>query len=70
MSNEDLFTKQEEKKITTVSLKTDTIDRLNDYVKAKKIEGFKVNKSVIVEKAINNLLDQLEQEKSGLFGGV
>lgn len=70
MSNEDLFKKQENKKTTTISLTIDTLNRLNTYVKDKKIKGFKVNKSVLIEKSINNFLDQLEQDEKGLFGGA
>ena len=70
MSNDKLFEKQEDKKLMSISLTTDTIERLNTFVKDKKIKGFKVNKSVLTEKAINNFLDQLEKSENGLFGDM
>ena len=68
MSNDKLFEKQEIKKLMSISLTTDTIERLNNFVKDKKRSGFKVNKSVLTEKALNNFLDQLEKDETGLFG--
>jgi len=67
MSNDKLFEKKQVKKLMSVSLTTDTITMINDFVKSKKIEGFKVNKSVLVERAIIDFINQLENNQQSLF---
>lgn len=68
MSNDKLFEKKEVKKLMSVSLTTGTIEKIDTLVKSKKLEGFKVNKSVLVERAILNFLTQLENNEKSLFG--
>ena len=70
MSNDKLFEKEQPKKLISVNITEDTIERLNELVKEKKRGGFKVNKSVLVERAINHFLDELERNDTGLFGGI
>lgn len=70
MSNDKLFEKEEPKKLMSVSMTEGTINRLSELVKDKKRKGFKVNKSLLVERAINHFLDELERNDTGLFGEV
>jgi hypothetical protein len=66
--NTVLFEPVEKKKLVSATMTEETISRLNELVKEKKREGFKVNKSVLIEKAVNDFLDKLEDNKNGLFG--
>ena len=70
MSNDKLFEKDEPKKLVSATMTEETIKRLNELVKTKKKDGFKVNKSILIERAVNHFLDELERNDTGLFGGV
>lgn len=67
---EDLFEKTEIKKNISANLNESTIGRLDKLVKDKKRNGFRVNKSSLIDRAINHFLDELERNDTGLFGDV
>jgi len=74
MSNEQLFETAEIKKLISANISTTTINRLADFVKTKKLAGFKmkngdtISKSTIIEKSLNDLLDKIDNSKNSLFG--